>query len=62
MKKELATFISGTNCIKGLELKKQNRTLPQEAIVIDLGLDLAANESRNPARTEESLQATRRKF
>ena len=56
MKKELATFISGTNCIKGLELKKQTATLPQEAIVIDFGLDLAANESRNPAKQKQACR------
>ena len=54
MNKKLATFISGIYCIKGLELEKQKATLPQEAIVIDLGLDLAANESRNPAKQKQA--------
>ena len=58
MKKILATFISGTLCSKGVALKSyQNRTLPQEAIVIDLGLDLAANESRNPAKQKQAQPA-----
>ena len=48
--KILATFISGINCIKGLELKKQTATLLHALAVIDFGLDLAANESRNPAQ------------
>jgi hypothetical protein len=57
MNKKLATFISGINCIKGLEKEKQKATLPQEAIVIDLGLDLAANESRNPAKQKQAQPA-----
>ena len=48
--KILATFISGINCIKGVELKKQTATLSQEVAAVDFGLDLAANESRNPAQ------------
>ena len=48
--KILATFISGINCTKGLELKKQTATLLHVLAVVDFGLDLAANESRNPAK------------
>ena len=61
MKKELATFISGIYCIKGLELEKQKATLPREAIVIDLGLDLAATESnRQPtSRSQASKPRTK---
>ena len=55
MNKKLATFISGIICSKGVELKSpQNKTIPREAIVIDLGLDLAANESRNPAKQKQA--------
>ena len=58
MNKKLATFISGIICIKGVELKSpQNKTIPREAIVIDLGLDLAANESRNPAKQKQAQPA-----
>ena len=56
MKKELATFISGTNCIKGLELKKQTATLLHALAVIDFGLDLAANESRNPTKQKQACR------
>ena len=55
--KILATFISGINCIKGVELKKQTATLSQEVTVIDSGLDLAANESRNPAKQNPAQPA-----
>ena len=48
--KILATFISGIYCIKGLELKKQTATLLHVLAVVDFGLDLAANESRNPTQ------------
>ena len=48
--KILATFISGINCIKGVELKKQTATLLHVLAVVDFGLDLAANESRNPTQ------------
>ena len=50
MKKKQATFISGINCTKGLELKKQTATLLHALAAVDFGLDLAANESRNPAQ------------
>lgn len=55
--KILATFISGINCIKGVELKKQTATLSQEVKVIDFGLDLAAFESRNPAKQNPAQPA-----
>ena len=55
--KILATFISGINCNKGVELKKQTATLSQEVTVIDSGLDLAANESRNPAKQNPAQPA-----
>ena len=64
--KKQATFISGINCIKGVELKKQTATLSQEVAAVDFGLDLAANESRsqtepnpNSPRTCRDLQANR---
>ena len=57
MKKKQATFISGIICIKGVELKKQTDTLSQEVTVIDFGLDLAANESRNPAKQNPTQPA-----
>ena len=62
MKKELATFISGTNCIKGLELKKQTATLPQEAIVIDFGLDLAATETNRQLAASSQASKPREKI
>ena len=55
--KILATFISGINCIKGVELKKQTATLSQEVAAVDFGLDLAANESRNPAKQNPAQPA-----
>ena len=55
--KILATFISGINCNKGVELKKQTATLSQEVAVIDSGLDLAANVSRNPAKQNPAQPA-----
>lgn len=36
--------------LQGYELKKQTATLLHALAVIDSGLDLAANESRNPAQ------------
>ena len=51
MKKKQATFISGINCLKGfLNYRNKTAKLSQEVTVIDFGLDLAANESRNPAK------------
>jgi len=55
--KKQATFISGINCIKGVELKKQTATLSQEVAAVDFGLDLAANESRNPAKQNPAQPA-----
>ena len=55
--KILATFISGINCIKGLELKNQTATLLHVLAVVDFGLDLAANESRNPAKQNPAQPA-----
>ena len=55
--KKQATFISGIKCSKGVELKKQTDTLSQEVTVIDFGLDLAANESRNPAKQNPAQPA-----
>lgn len=55
--KILATFISGINCIKGVELKKQTATLLHVLAVVDFGLDLAANESRNLAKQNPAQPA-----
>lgn len=55
--KILATFISGINCIKGLELKRQTATLLHALAAVDFGLDLAANESRNPAKQNPAQPA-----
>lgn len=55
--KILATFISGINCNKGVELKKQTATLLHVLVVVDFGLDLAANESRNPAKQNPAQPA-----
>ena len=55
--KILATFISGINCNKGVELKKQTATLLHVLAVVDFGLDLAANESRNPAKQNPAQPA-----
>ena len=62
MKKELATFISGIYCIKGLERKKQTGTLLPEAIVIDLGLDLAATESNRQPTNRKQASRLREKI
>ena len=43
--------------LKLLELKKQSSNLLPEAVVIDFGLDLAANESRNPAKQNPAQPA-----
>ena len=43
--------------LQGYELKKQTATLSQEVTVIDSGLDLAANESRNPAKQNPAQPA-----
>ena len=43
--------------LKLLELKKQSSNLLPEAVVIDFGLDLAANESRNPAKQNPTQPA-----
>ena len=61
--KILATFISGIKCIKGLDRKSPNRTLPQEAIVIDFGLDLAATESnRQPTNRKQACKPREKIF
>jgi hypothetical protein len=53
--KILATFISGIKCLKRvLNLNAQNRILLPELAVVDFGLDLAANLSRNPANRQPS--------
>ena len=62
MKKILATFISGIYCIKGLDRKSPNRTLPREAIVIDFGLDLAATESNRQLAASSQASKPREKI
>ncbi len=58
MKKKQATFISGINCLKGfLNYRNKTAKLSQEVTVIDFGLDLAANESRNPAKQNPAQPA-----
>ena len=60
MNKKQATFISGIICSKGLDLKRYiNGNRLQEWTVIDLGLDLAANESRNPAKQQPTADLQR---
>ena len=43
--------------LQGYELKKQTATLSQEVAAVDFGLDLAANESRNPAKQNPAQPA-----
>ena len=43
--------------LQGYELKKQTATLLHALAVIDSGLDLAANESRNPAKQNPAQPA-----
>ena len=62
MKKILATFISGIKCIKRVLNLKPNRTLPQEAIVIDFGLDLAATESNRQLAASSQASKPREKI
>ena len=56
--KKQATFISGIKCLKRvLNYRYKTAKLLPEAVVIDFGLDLAAKESRNPAKQNPAQPA-----